>query len=995
MIIAQVTCPDGSTSLVNRAADRLIFLDVPDDRIRAAADGILEKQTTKWQSAAWRRGLRVGPGSGSAADVELWFRAQIATLQTGSYRFPGVSTAAAGLALALRREGALLLNVGMFRQKSQPILAGTRATKIATWPLDQFTEFEGQLLSSVDAANVKGALPAFLGAMSPIASPESFSLKALLALVDALTSSFEEAGSQEPHIIRMMVRDICTFLSIPNLAAEADALMRANGWGGHKTTYWRGAESKPHAQSWIVYFDKFVPTRNVKGSNTTRDGLLPLLRWMEESDRCVTPQEVSRAWLAEGPQNLFEWLGGKYAPSSGMPNRITSEANRFFQWLEGELPGHANPFRQGDQIRGPAHPGRTTKALIPSQVIRTAQQICEELALAAYEPEMKLSARMMERFGYLRVTHHGSSGDVNRSYSPVRPTLLLTLLMIPIRSIQARLLDSGEADQDVICFDDLKLGAPLNAHWEANPSGFAVRGRREGVFRRIRDTSAELAGRPSDFLGFWINTNKTAFNRSDVWLDRGYEIPWQREDLIYYLAKLRDWQCAYNPIQQLHSRDDLGDPDLRVPAQWKNKLPKYAYLFRDKVDGLAGGFAPPTHSVLRGFFNRVLAEAEDRFADARLLAANGERLQLVETDEYGSPTGSAYSLHGLRVAGISAFAEAGVPTPVIAEFVAGHATVLMTLYYQKFGPATVTRLLNEAIDSEAAKAHEQWLESLPRTREASPSQLYAGDVSAASQFPSGVRGLWSIKLDGACPNGQQRCHEGYPAGKNTYGAVPGGSQNCPLCRFWVTGPTFLAGQVIATNNLLFSIRKRSEALVELHRQRRTGARGYKVAHAIEALENQIDTDVRALNARHRLLQSSFELRGAVGDGEALITRSSAEALKEDFAFADVADADFYDFLAQSIEFFPELGADDAVYRRNLLIDQTLDRDGFGALLYKLPRDEALAAGNRFTRFLVEAHGRTAVGDLVDGRIRLGRDVTPRLLSCFRLDASSSEDLIVE
>ena len=600
---------------------------------------------------------------------------------------------------------------------------------------------------------------------------------------------------------------------------------------------------------------------------------------------------------------------------------------------------------------------------------------------------------MEDRFGYLKITRQHESGSFGQIYSPVRATLLLTLLMIPIRGLQARLLDSGEADEEVMHFDELKLGGPLIFRMEANSSVFAVRGRQESVFRKIRDSSAQLAGRPSDFVGFWINTNKTPIGTGDITQDRGYEIPWQREDLIYYLAKLRDWQVRHNPLRQLFSRDELGVERLRVPAPWNKALPKYAYLFRDKVDGLAGEFAPPTHSQLRSLFLRALAEVEDRFADSGWLNSDGERLSLVEVDDYGGPKGSAYSLHGLRVAGISALAEAGVPTPIIAEFVAGHATVLMTLYYQKFGPATVTRLLNEAIEAEANKSHELWVAALPSTREASFGR-YAGHVSAAEQFPSGVRGLWSIKLDGACPNGQQRCHEGSPAGKNTFGAVPGGSQNCPLCRFWVTGPTFLAGQVIAINNLLFTIRKRSEALVELHRQRRTGARGYKVVHAIEALENQIDVDVQALNARHRLLQSSFKLRGTGGDGEALITKGSAEALKEDFALVDAADADFYDFLAQSVEFFPELGADDAVYRRNLLIDQTLDRDGFGALLYKLSREEALAAGNRFTRFLVEAHGRTAVGDLVDGRLRLGRDVEPQLLSRFRLDAISREGSLV-
>lgn len=49
--------------------------------------------------------------------------------------------------------------------------------------------------------------------------------------------------------------------------------------------------------------------------------------------------------------------------------------------------------------------------------------------------------------------------------------------------------------------------------------------------------------------GFFINMNKTAdINKEES--DKGYDIPWQYEEVQYWLAKLRDWQMKYNPISQ-------------------------------------------------------------------------------------------------------------------------------------------------------------------------------------------------------------------------------------------------------------------------------------------------------------------------------------------------------------------------------------------------------------------------------------------------------------
>ena len=49
--------------------------------------------------------------------------------------------------------------------------------------------------------------------------------------------------------------------------------------------------------------------------------------------------------------------------------------------------------------------------------------------------------------------------------------------------------------------------------------------------------------------GLYINTNKTA-DRNKNEFERGYIIPWQNEEVLYWLEKLRNWQEKYNPIDK-------------------------------------------------------------------------------------------------------------------------------------------------------------------------------------------------------------------------------------------------------------------------------------------------------------------------------------------------------------------------------------------------------------------------------------------------------------
>jgi hypothetical protein len=60
-----------------------------------------------------------------------------------------------------------------------------------------------------------------------------------------------------------------------------------------------------------------------------------------------------------------------------------------------------------------------------------------------------------------------------------------------------------------------------------------------------------------------------------------------------------------------------------------------------------------------------------------------------------------FPLHALRVSLISYFIlDLKLPIAVVSKMIAGHATIIMTLYYTKFGKAYMREVLSEAEKNE-------------------------------------------------------------------------------------------------------------------------------------------------------------------------------------------------------------------------------------------------------------------------------------------------------
>ena len=133
-----------------------------------------------------------------------------------------------------------------------------------------------------------------------------------------------------------------------------------------------------------------------------------------------------------------------------------------------------------------------------------------------------------------KVTRNYKPITIYQIWSPVRSMVLFIKLHLPLRTYQVRMLDSGEAD--TLRYED--------GNWINNPHGFAFNHYSKGVFRQFKDNATGLKS-----TGLYISTNKTADRNKDEF-EHGYEIPWQNEDVLYWLEKLRNWQEKYNPINR-------------------------------------------------------------------------------------------------------------------------------------------------------------------------------------------------------------------------------------------------------------------------------------------------------------------------------------------------------------------------------------------------------------------------------------------------------------
>jgi exonuclease VII small subunit len=566
-------------------------------------------------------------------------------------------------------------------------------------------------------------------------------------------------------------------------------------------------------------------------------------------------------------------------------------------------------------------------------------------------------------------------------WCPARAVALYVKLELPLRTFQVRMLDSGEAD----------TWRYEGERWQRNDSplaqGTEKRPHQTGVFRRIvsSDTGQEMTG-------LYVNTNKTA-DIDQGELSRGYVVPWQHEAVLYWLERLRTWQQKYNPIEAPTPWTHLEGKHVRLKhPETLRRMGRSCFLFRDATAKDAGDRQkPPDDRRVLRLWHKLLGELEQRCAARGETLDNGERITFVDPN---SRTTTQFPLHSLRVALITAFAlEGGVPLAVLSKCIAGHARILMTLYYTKAGVARVTEEMQAAEKRLLQSQQESFRRFL---KDATYQQI---ESTAAFNDPAALDAMlqrrspagWVVEDKGICPLGSGGCAMGGEQLKevksdptqNLYAPVPGypREKNCVRCRFFLTGPAFVPGLVAHFNFLSSQLSDGSDRYVRLEAKvsemedRRAACdaegkpftRGEELNRLYRHLEQaaqQVDKLANDMHATLKLIQRSLEILKARSEDDGQMQLVLVGGIADvKFALEEVSEMHQLEVNCENAVIYPETDASRATLRRSQVLDAMLEMNGRAPVFFKLSPDEQLLVGNELMKFIAARVGslRGAVG----------------------------------
>ncbi|NEJ85368.1 hypothetical protein GR223_05300 [Rhizobium leguminosarum] len=565
------------------------------------------------------------------------------------------------------------------------------------------------------------------------------------------------------------------------------------------------------------------------------------------------------------------------------------------------------------------------------------------------------------------------AGKRKKLYCPVIPSLLSAAFDVPLRIVQLRRLDSGEGDTrrfnaDLMNWED--NDGPLAGYW-ADRAGLP-RGEVEtqGYARLIRDPL-------KDVTGFFVNTNKTG---------SPYELPWELERLHKSFWNLRKWQEKYNPVTRPIVPSDYVDNEKRLAEKTKARMPPIFGLFRMfpcERRTTVGRIV--LHDEIEAGYVYVLREAERRWSSLY----PDIPMELVRRHKNGSYR-PLYGMHGLRVRGITNLHRSGMPLELISKFVAGHATLMMTSYYLKISPATIQGMLDKAIEN-SGKAREL-IESFTTIRlDEARRRAVALDPAAIVAAVESKSKLEFCNVDfGFCPWDATRCHDGGPIlredsnspSKAVYGPVPGGRNNCIMCRHFVSGPPFL----VQLHGLGTKLAERREYLAREEARVNAAVGELEAAYRNKSIEtghfrNKLDVlqqQMIAIKDDQEITENSIfnvevlcnaAARLMETDGETALLASSRESIIEYFSMAPF---ERNAWLVAASRIYPVLGEPRVEENRNRFVELVLFNSQMvpPRLMSSITAQQANRAMDLYSQLLLSRTSRTQINELANGELTL-------------------------
>ncbi|MFG6592142.1 VPA1269 family protein [Sulfitobacter sp. 1A12157] len=709
---------------------------------------------------------------------------------------------------------------------------------------------------------------------------------------------------------------------------------------------------------WVGAIEDWITSSTAAKISTLYNDIVFLCEWMASNGLADNkPQELNRRHFVQPkqrgvPDAFFGYLKGHgcmpHAKSRIVRNLVDFFAHCSDAWLDETGQTLISPLNESDKKRFPdkyaRERGKSNKPVLPRRIIEMAKKII-------VEDDYSFARKLEDQ--YVKIGYRGAEENL---FVPTISNLLFLILSLPIRTAQAVMLDSGEADDCVVS---------LEGKLSKNKHPLAQKGRKLGYARRFVGATPG-----TEFCGVFVNTNK-----EQIHAQKGYEIPFHDSKLMEILAAQRLFQEKYNPVDVLINRSQLSGKDWKYQGSQVDQLESYTFMFRDIRKG-SRRWDLPTRPEINRLWLRLLQEVQSR------LECEGTPVQLVWIDGKENLR-TEFTLHSLRVSNITHFIEAGVPLHVLAEFLSGHQTLVMTLYYTKLGPRKIHEVIAEASKNLAESDEDEFFDRLCETSDELLSENLVGMGDGHDKFPSGDPGLWHIDIDGICTSGKTLCEQGFErkdleTGVVSYERIRPDGFNCALCRFYITGPAFLAGQVTLANTLLYSIRQRSEQQEEIYRRVKDArARGNnraarKEQDFLDKVTIELEERIASLGTRIANIYSSLDLMNEQDERgfekTALVTKLDPRELEARVSESSIFES--VEWASQALEFFPQLPDSNARFRKGILLERMAEKNGLKRLLLKLSDDELLRAGNRLTIMMTELYGAKETDDLMSGRLML-------------------------
>lgn len=590
------------------------------------------------------------------------------------------------------------------------------------------------------------------------------------------------------------------------------------------------------------------------------------------------------------------------------------------------------------------------------------------------------------------IKRQGSEVEVHEIWSPVMAMFLFTKLHLPLRSYQILLLDSGEGDTW-----RYEQGSWVENDKHPFKYGTPKRPYQKGVFRRIYDSMTECYS-----TGLYITTNKTADQNKEE-TQRGYTLPWQHEELLYWLEKLRNWQEKYNPIDHLTKGIELNAIHTGGRQKSENELRamgEFAFLFRTRESR----FPIDVVGITNPWY-RLLAKLEDDIFASGQTLANGERLRFIKDYDKkvneGERRATEFPLHSLRVSLITSYTmDTDLPLPVISKLLAGHTRLLMTIYYNKITPSVMAKKMSEAHkslndnegDSLKNFLADADLNQIKLRAVCQPDSYDSIEAAISNRNPIGweeratgvcMVGGNSVHTDenpalGGCWNGGPILKRSKDASKRVYSPVPHGPENCPRCRWHATDAAYLPALNSKFNQISYKVHQAAGIAAEVESQLESlkdelfmaeEAGEVFLKHSeLQALERryekqrvEADEYVQDYIAIFNLINRIIEIekqRDKGDEGQKLIAVGSADDLSVSMKFIETESELLHlSLLCDDAEFYPDLHDDlrktPAITKRTNVLSRMMARSGYRPVFLEMDEQTQLIAGNAIMRKMAQ------------------------------------------